>query len=393
MDARDRFHLARAQAHLAAGDSSRAARHLNKCAFGIGKVPDAPVAAEVVRPINWRENWAKLTQAEKDAANKRGKERKAAVEAEQRAAYEEKRRVFERTTGAPRFGAVYGSAGAAADAFEKIPDAELASRQKAGDGLLWGAFKQAIVDARAAGDFNKVFNLAVRQPGFWNANDLGEGYSEYGGGPKSIAALIRSTGRGFPYKSADAAADAFEKIPDAELASRQKAGDGLLWGAFKQAIVDARTAGDFNKVFNLAVRQPGFWNANDLGEGYEYGGGPKSIAALIRSTGRGFPVYKSADAAADAFEKIPDAELASRQKAGDGLSLGTFKQAIADARAAGDFNKVFNLAVRQPGFWNANDLGEGYSNYGTEPKSIAALIRSTGKANSFGGALDFLWGG
>jgi hypothetical protein len=59
MDARDRFHLARAQAHLAAGDSSRAARHLHKCAFGIGKVPDAPVAKDVVRQFDkatWAEN-------------------------------------------------------------------------------------------------------------------------------------------------------------------------------------------------------------------------------------------------------------------------------------------------------------------------------------------------
>ncbi len=106
MDARDRFHLARAQAHLAAGDSSRAARHLHKCAFGIGKVPDAPVAKDVVRQVDkatWAENWAKRTQAEKDAAYERDKRRNAAVEAEQRAWYEEKRRVFERT-GAPRFG-------------------------------------------------------------------------------------------------------------------------------------------------------------------------------------------------------------------------------------------------------------------------------------------------
>jgi hypothetical protein len=232
MDARDRFHLARAQAHLAAGDSSRAARHLSKCAFGIGKVPDAPVAKDVVRQFDkatWAETWAKKTPAEKDAAKERLESRRAALDAEQRALYEEKRRVFERT-GAPRFGDEqtvgesqdewwtkspaeqeelfararqrfrdgtpprYESAAAAAEAYEAMTEEHL-KQSRNGPGLRWSEFRQAIVDARKAGDFNKVFDLAVRQQGFWNANDLGAGFMEYGSGRKSIAKLIRETGK------------------------------------------------------------------------------------------------------------------------------------------------------------------------------------------------------
>jgi hypothetical protein len=188
MDARDRFHLARAQAHLAAGDSSRAARHVNKCAFGdIRKVPDVRKAPNVVRPINWPEKLANETPAEKEEKFARGERM-----AEQRAAYDETLRVFERTG----FGderAAYSTACDAAAAFRKIPDAELASRQKAGDKVKakpWETFRQEIIDARAAGDFNKVFDLAVRQEDFWNASDLGEGFKCLGSGPKSIAKLI-----------------------------------------------------------------------------------------------------------------------------------------------------------------------------------------------------------
>ncbi len=48
-----------------------------------------------------------------------------------------------------------------------------------GPGLRWSEFRQEIVDARAAGDFNRVFYLAVRQP-FANANVLCDVLMLYG---------------------------------------------------------------------------------------------------------------------------------------------------------------------------------------------------------------------
>jgi hypothetical protein len=226
MDARDRFHLARAQAHLAAGDSSRAARHLNKCAFGtLRKVPDLPKAPNVVRPINWPEKLANETPAEKEEKFARGERRMA----EQRAAYDKTLRVFERTTGAPRFGDQqtvgetqdewwtkspaeqeelfarvrqrfrdgtpprYESAAAAAAAYEAMTEESL-QQSRYGPGLRWSEFRQEVVDARAAGDFNRVFYLVVHQP-IANANDLGAGFKEYGIGRESIAKLIRETGK------------------------------------------------------------------------------------------------------------------------------------------------------------------------------------------------------
>lgn len=110
------------------------------------------------------------------------------------------------------------------------------------------------------------------------------------------------------------------------------------------------------------------------------------------------PRYESAAAAAEAYEAMTEEQL-KQSRYGPGLRWSEFRQAIIDARKAGDFNKVFDLAVRQQGFWNANDLGAGFMEYGSGRKSIAKLIRETGKPpaketeTSFGGAFDFLWGG
>ncbi len=208
MDARDRFHLARARAHLAAGDSSRAARHLNKCAFGMRTFPpprpDAPKATNLtdIRYVGFSSNpddrnyEEKIPLAERQAILAQSR---LALE-RQRDEYDKKRSFFERTTGAPRFGeerAAYSTACAAADAFRKIPEAELEARKNAGDGVdakPWETFRREIIEARHKGDFNKVFDLAVRQKGFWNANDLGAGFTDRGIGRESIAKLIGSSG-------------------------------------------------------------------------------------------------------------------------------------------------------------------------------------------------------
>jgi hypothetical protein len=109
------------------------------------------------------------------------------------------------------------------------------------------------------------------------------------------------------------------------------------------------------------------------------------------------PRYESAAAAAEAYEAMTEEQL-KQSRYGPGLRWSEFRQAIVDARAAGDFNRVFYLAVHQS-FANANDLGAGFMGYGIGRKSIAKLIRETGKPpaketeTSFGGAFDFLWGG
>jgi hypothetical protein len=43
---RNRFHVMRAQAHLANNDPSRALRHLHKCRFGIEQQPERPPSAD-----------------------------------------------------------------------------------------------------------------------------------------------------------------------------------------------------------------------------------------------------------------------------------------------------------------------------------------------------------
>ncbi len=442
MDARSKFHLARARAHLERGNADRALRHLHKCGFGKSNYATADAAADawferqgektemsdalksevesayasgdfnalydafvahgaqsgvngslprgiatvvgLIRSLATYDTAAEAARAYEKLVESNKLEEMRSTEASDyttlirdvreavgsadhnrlfRLFAQAKRGVISDILGTMRAesvshlirGAVHKSADAAADAYEKMTDEE---RERGKKSVAWKVFSDALDAAYKARDVNSLLRVLVEQGA--DARML----ADLPYGVTSVAGLIRSLAA---YDTADDAARAYEMLERrgklAEMRSTKKSDLATLRSAVTEAIKSA----DHNKLLHLVV-QEGTSNIADAMDGTQ------NIPRLIRRA-----KHKSADDAADAYEKMTDEERAARKATR--LGAKELHRAVQAAYAAYDYNALFHLAVRQGGF-DVQDVGVKFDTFGAGPKSVVDLIRSRARYDS-----------
>lgn len=378
MDARSKFHLARARAHLERGNADRALRHLHKCGFGVGesKFVDADAAADAYEKMTDEERergkkvveWRVFSDALDAAYKARDVNALFRVLVEQRAdagMLADLPYGVTSVAGLIRSLATYDTANDAARAYEKLERRGKLAEMRSTKMLDLATLRSAVIEATKSADHNKLFHLVV-QEGTSNIADAMHGIQK-------IPRLIR----GAVHKSADDAADAYEKMTDEERAARKAT--RLEATELHRAVEAAYAAYDYNALFHLAVRQGGF-DVQDLGVKFEtFGAGTKSVVDLIRSRAR----YDSAEEAAAAFMKLTLPQREAR-KAATSLKLDVFERELVEAHKTGDYNALYHLVVRRcMGVDPQNDVklvsglfGRRYDPF-KRVESIEDLIRST----------------
>ena len=335
MNERGRFHLHRAQVHLARGDETRALRHLYKCDFGEAvSYDDADAAADAYERMTHEE---KIKKKEEYSS----KEMEAAIAAAYNSGdFNEVMRLFVRVGPYAMPGdldpkqtvfghlrraghvirslARYETAEAAARKYAELTDTQLGDRKQ--NSLNKRDAHKSIKDAIVNRDHNKLFHLAVRMGGF-DAHDLGAEYEQFGTGIKSVVHLIQSLAR---YESAEAAADAYEALSEEELKGRKLAVP-LKLDKWQSAMREKYTAGDFNAVFLLAAQRGGAGaQAIDftLPDYKRLGKGRESIVRLLRSMAK----YRSLEDFAQALvpaqpTQAPQQQQSMQEQIRDGVRL------------------------------------------------------------------------
>jgi hypothetical protein len=442
MDARSKFHLARARAHLERGDTDRALRHLHKCGFGKSNYATADAAADawferpgektelsdelksevesayargdfnalydafvahgaqsgvngplprgiatvvgLIRSLATYDTAAEAARAYEKLVESNKLEEMRSTEASDyetllgevkealgsadhnklfRLLVQAERGAISDILGTMRAetvphlirGAVHKSADAAADAYEKMTDEE---RERAKKIVAWKVFSDALAAAYKARDVNALLRVLVEQGA--DARML----TDLPYGVTSVAGLIRSLAT---YDTADDAARAYTKLEKRGKLDEMRSTKKLDLATLRSAVIEAIKSADHNKLFHLVVQE----GTSKIADAMH---GSQNIPRLMRGA-----VHKSADDAADAYEKMTGEERAARKTTR--LETKELHRAVQAAYAAYDYNALFHLAVRHGGF-DAQDLGVKFETFGAGTKSVVDLIRSRARYDS-----------